>query len=121
VLLLLKTPPLPNVGDGECVALVEHCAKLGRSKTWKEGALVRGNLALREGTAIATFVGGRYPDTPHGDHAALYLSQDATGIWVVDQYRSSNGIRKRHLRFKGRTANGFRDPSNNGDAFSVIE
>lgn len=44
-----------------------------------------GNKSLSPGTAIATFVNGRYPNRPHGNHAAFYLGQDAGGIYVVDQ------------------------------------
>ena len=65
---------------------------------------------------------GKYPSNASGNHAAFYLSEDANGIWVVDQYAGSGGIRKRHLRFKGEVSKGvYVDPSNNGDAFSVIE
>ena len=74
------------------------------------------------GTAIATFVEGKYQNHGTGNHAAFYISQDAVGIWVVDQWSTSGTIRKRQLRFKGRNKDGtFIDPSNNGDAFSVIE
>jgi hypothetical protein len=67
---------------------------------------------ITKGTAIA----------PTGNHAALYVSQDSHGLWVVDHYLGSNGIHKRQLRFKGIDGNGkFLDPSNNGDGFSVIE
>jgi hypothetical protein len=120
---LVTTPPKKNVGSGQCVALIEAFTNVPRPAKdfWKAGAAVRGNAALAKGTAIATFTAGRYPSNAAGNHAAFYLSQDPTGIWVVDQYASSNGIHKRHLRFKGKSASGFVDPSNNGDAFSVIE
>jgi hypothetical protein len=120
---LITTPPQPNVGSGQCVALVEKYASVSRPATsWEEGAAVRGNMSLAKGTAIATFKDGKYQSHRHGNHAALYFSQDASGIWVVDQYSSSGGIRKRLLRFKGKDKNGnYLDPSNNGDAFSVIK
>lgn len=121
---LVTTPPKPNVGTGQCVALVEQYTSVRRPANvyWKPGAAVRGNLALRKGTAIATFVDGKYQSLKSGNHAALYVSQDSSGIWVVDQFTGSGGIRKRHLVFKGKNSDGtFKDPSNNGDAFSVIE
>jgi hypothetical protein len=120
---LVTTPPKPAVGTGQCVALIEQYTKVPKPAKdfWKAGAAVRGNMALAKGTAIATFINGKYPSNPSGNHAAFYLSQDPIGIWVVDQYVGSNGIHKRHLRFKGKTASGYVDPSNNGDAFSVIE
>jgi hypothetical protein len=122
--MLVTTPPKPNVGTGQCVALIEQYTNVGRPAhlVWRQGTTVRGNLLLKKGTAIATFVDGKYQSHAHGNHAAFYISQDATGIWVVDQYKGSGGIRKRHLRFKGKHPNhAYVDPSNNGDAFSVIE
>jgi hypothetical protein len=117
-------PGRPPVGNQQCVSLVEHYAKAPAPAAlkWKEGAVVKGNLTLTKGTAIATFVNGRYLSLPSGNHAALYVSQDTTGVWVVDQYFGSNGIHKRLLHFKGKLpGGGYVDPSNNGDAFSVIE
>lgn len=118
---LVTTPPTPNVGSGHCVPLVQTYAKVPHTSMWKEGAAVRGNTTLAKGTAIATFVNGRYPNNASGNHAAFYISQDDIGITVVDQYRGSGGIRRRVLRFKGKNGDRFNDPSNNGDAFSVIE
>ncbi|PMS34777.1 hypothetical protein B0G57_113178 [Trinickia symbiotica] len=83
---------------------------------------MRGNWALPKGTAIATFVNGRYPNRPTGNHAAFYLSQDVIGIVVIDQWSTSGTIRKRRLRFLGKDKNGnYISPSDNGDAFSVIK
>ena len=83
------------------------------------------NASIAKGTAIATFVNGRYPNLPHGNHAALYISQDAGGIWVMDQWKGDPNkpkVSKRYLRTKGKWKNGtFVDPSNNADAFSVID
>jgi hypothetical protein len=121
---LVTTPPKRNVGTGQCVALVETFSDVRKpaDQFWAEGEAVRGNPSLRRGTAIATFVDGKYHNNKTGNHAAFYVGQDSEGIWVVDQYVGSGGIRKRHLRFKGKNADGtFVDPSNNGDAFSVIE
>lgn len=120
---LVTTPPKSHVGSGQCVELVEEYSTVPRpTSRWKEGVAVRGNLMLSKGIAIATFTNGKYLSHKHGNHAAFYVSQDIGGLWVVDQYVGSGGIRKRHLRFKGRDKNGaYLDPSNNGDAFSVIE
>jgi hypothetical protein len=117
-------PGQPAVDDQQCVRMVEHYAKAPApaASRWRQGTAVKGNLTLAKGTAIATFVNGRYPSAASGNHAALYVSQDQAGLWVVDQYLGSNGIHKRVLHFRGKTADGsFNDPSNNGDAFSVIE
>jgi hypothetical protein len=54
-----------------------------------------------------------------GSHAALYLSQDRGGIWVIEQYRNIKEglISKRYIPFRG----GKGSPSNDGDTYSVIE
>jgi len=119
---LVTSPPTKNVGTGQCVPLVQKYSTAPTATLWRAGDAVRGTQILAKGTAIATFKNGVYANNRHGNHAAFYLSQDLTGIWVVDQYSGSSGIRKRHLRFKGKNAKGeFIDPSNNGDAFSVIQ
>ena len=112
------------VGTHQCVALVQAYAKAPRTFDWKQGAAVRGKLLLPKGTAIATFEDGVYKSRPHGNHAALYVSQDQGGIWVVDQWKSDTKLKvsKHYLQFKGPDKDGnWKDSSNNGDAFSVIE
>jgi hypothetical protein len=114
-----------KVGTKHCVVLVQHYANAPRTSQWTEGAKVKGNTTIVKGTAIATFVGGVYPNNSTGNHAALYISQDETGIWVMDQWKDDDSkptVSKRRLRFKGANADGsYKDPSNNGDAFSIIE
>jgi hypothetical protein len=114
----------PLVGTFQCAVLVQYYAKApapAREK-WKQGADVKGNLLLEKGTAIATFVNGRYPNTLHNKHAAFYVGQEADGIWVIEQFDGLEKIQKRKLKWKGQAKDGsFIDPSNNGDAFSVIE
>jgi hypothetical protein len=117
-----KLEKLPAVGTKQCVALIKQYTKAPAASLWKEGDRVRGRVTLKEGTAIATFIDGRYPNHGSGNHAAFYISQDAAGILVIDQWTRSGTIQKRRLAFKGKDRNGkFLDPSNNGDAFSVIE
>lgn len=112
----------PLVGSKSCAVLVQYYVNPGLARTWTEGLYVKGNGAkIKKGTAIATFVDGKYPNKSSGNHAAFYLSQDAKGIWVVEQFKGLTKIQKRHLRFKGKASDGsYVDPSNNGDAFSVI-
>ena len=113
---------LPAVGTKQCVALIKQYAKAPQTSLWKEGDAVKGNLTLKKGTAIATFIKGKYPNGGTGNHAALYIGQDSIGIWVIDQWSASGTIRKRCLTFKGKDKGGnYLTPSNNGDAFSVIE
>jgi hypothetical protein len=107
-----------RIGSGECVAFVQEAARAPHTSAWKKGAVVRGNSALRRGTAIATFdASDRYPNHSTGNHAAIYVSQESEGIWVFDQWRAQGAVRKRLIRFRKRAGS----PSNDGDAFSVIE
>jgi len=66
------------------------------------------------GTVIATFdANGHYKG-----HAAIYVSQDATGILVYDQYvtpPSPKPVGPRVLRW------GAKGNSNNGDNFHVVD
>jgi hypothetical protein len=113
-----------KVGSEQCVALVQHYAGAPNTGSWKEGKGVLGKGAIVKGTAIATFVGGRYESKSHGNHAALFISADASGIWVMDQWKGDTKpkISKRHIKKKGTAKDGsFVDPSNNAEAFSVIE
>lgn len=103
------------VGSGQCAAFVQACSGAPNTKLWIEGKKVRGAKLLR-GIAIATFVDGKYQSKRTGNHAAIYLEQDADGIWVYDQW-SGHAVSKRHIRFMG----GKGSASNDGDAFSVID
>jgi hypothetical protein len=111
------------VSTGSCASLVMHYTRVGQAKDWKQGERVRGNTTIKRGTAIATFVNAVYPNFNHGNHAALYVRQEADGIWVVEQWKELDKPQKRKLLFKGpNNANGpYVDPSNNGDAFSIID
>jgi len=112
----------PIVGDGQCVTLVREMTKAPVTSSWKQGVTVKGDLTIKKGTAIATFVGGKYLSKKTGNHAALYVGQDKKGVWVVDQWVKKEKVEKRQLRFRGKQGDGqFINPSNNGDAFSVIE
>jgi hypothetical protein len=109
------------------VALVEAATGAPPDRTWRRGAKVQGNLSLKPGTAIATFgLNGRYGNTEDGaSHAAVYLSQDAGGIWVIDQWnKRTNGKitgkqvpHKRHIRF----VNPGAQPADTGSQFYVVE
>ncbi len=110
------------VSNGSCAGLVQHYTQVGHTSNWKEGEIVRSNATIRKGTAVATFVNGKYPNNEHGNHAALYVSQEASGVWVVDQWETLTKPGKRKLAFLGKNADGsYKDPSNNGDSLSIIE
>lgn len=106
-----------SVSDGECVRFVQTRANMPNTSHWRQGVKVRGRN-LTKGTVIATFVDGQYPNHKHGNHAAVYDSQDATGIWVWDQYHG-HPVAKRQITFRGTSFNGSR--SKNGDTYYVVE
>ena len=104
------------VGNGQCVSLVKEAAKAPASSEWSEGPKVKGNTKLKSGTAIATFQDGKYWNKTDGSsHAALYMSQDDTGIYVVDQWKGQP-THARRIRFRG----GAVAPHNDGDAYSTV-
>jgi hypothetical protein len=116
-----------KVSNKACAALVQWFTKApaDAKQTWRAGIRVAGNGdTIRKGTAVATFVGGRYPRTLHNKHAALYISQDVHGVLVMDQWEDDGQkptISSRRMMFLGTNADGsYIDPSNNGDALSVI-
>lgn len=118
-------PGKPSVGTGECVALVRQYSGAPPAITWKQGTQVWGNKTLKAGTAIATFEHGRWPNKKSGNHAAFYLGQDSTGVYIVDQWNHGDGkekIKRRKITPKKAYSNGtYHDPSDNALAFSVIE
>lgn len=91
------------VGNHQCVALVRHFAGAPATLGWRQGDAVRGNHMLRKGTAIATFINGRYANHHTGNHAALYWGQTPDGILVMDQWANKRfgTISSRVLRSKG--------------------
>ena len=107
------------VGDGHCVALVQAAAGAPPTSAWRRGALVRGSPGIARGTAIATFEADGTYTSRSGNHAAIYLDQDATGIWVYDQWRGQP-VHKRLIRFQGGAGSGRGSKSNDGRRFAVI-
>ena len=55
------------VGNHQCVALVRHYAGAPAALAWKQGEAVLGNRLLRKGTAIATFINGKYANHHQGN------------------------------------------------------
>ena len=115
-----------SVGSGECVALVEKATGAPHASAWTRGALVKGNTAIKPGTAIATFdAAGKYANHRHGNHAAIYLGQDASGIQVIDQWNATDPVthkRKPHPPSKRTISfNDKKGAQDNGNKFSVIE
>ena len=99
---------------GQCAALVQYYG-CNLTSYWKEGAAVKGNQLIKEGTCVATFENGVYPNRSSGNHAAIYISQSAAGITVYDQWTGRDPGARTMQFLTGRT-----NPSNNGNCLSVI-
>lgn len=113
-----------KVGDGECVALIRKYTQAPATFFWRKGQTVIGDRTLSAGTAIATFVNEKWPAKPRGNHAAFYLGQVSNGMYILDQWNRSDKkvISSRFIYRLGKNKDGsYIRPSDNADAFSVIE
>jgi hypothetical protein len=114
----------PLVGKGECVELIKQMVPglIGHStEDWRPGAHVLDTENLPVGTAIATFVNGRFPRRNTGQHAALFLGYAGkAALWVMDQWAHDENRRKVWARVihHGRPGD---TQSNSAEAFYVIE
>ena len=112
----------------QCVALAQMGPPATGSQVppgtsqWRRGLRVA-NAApgvIQKGTVIATFTaGGRYPNSSEGNrHTALYLSHDANGIKVIEQWIGKAIPSERTLAFVG-----FLEPRrvDKGDQYYVVE
>lgn len=117
----------PLCGNGSCAQLPQIFGGVPMTKYWKEGPKVQQHaFIIPYGTAIATFVGGVYPNWAHGNHAAIYgghmYSHDRkgnliSGIVIFDQWQGKkSGPNWRFVEY----GDGVTDRSNDGAAFSVI-
>jgi len=136
-MLLVGKPYVADVAGnylGECVSLVKHyipALQNRKSSTWIEGPnvieTIRNGGAIAHGTAIATFKNERF--ISNDGHAGFYAGYetDSSGnirINIVEQYLGGNPSVRIILRLlpnRGKDASGnYINPSNNGEAFSVI-
>jgi hypothetical protein len=77
----------PVVGSHQCVALVQIYAGAPITSAWREGDPVLGNGSLAKGTAIATFVDGRYPN--NGEQARqVHSPQRQCGSLLGDRVKT---------------------------------
>ncbi|MBV8705322.1 MAG: BPSL0067 family protein [Acetobacteraceae bacterium] len=76
----------PSVGTGECVPLVQQATGAPLTSQWRRGALVKGNISIRPGTAIATFDG----DGHYGNQRWSGLLGHRFGFykWIVPPFPS---------------------------------
>jgi hypothetical protein len=109
-----------TIGNGQCVALVKELAGAPATVYWREGDkvsdLIKSNRIV-EGTVIATFVRGRYPNKAHGNHAAIFLRAVSGGIEVFDQWRNHKPER-RVIQFGHKATT---SASNRPELYSVVE
>jgi hypothetical protein len=107
-----------KVGTGQCVAYVQAAAHAPNTGVWKAGEQVLKATpgTITKGTVIATMVDGHYPNHAHGNHAAIYLSHDAEGIRVLDQWLGQ-AVHYRTIHNHGDHGN----PSNDAARFFVVE
>jgi hypothetical protein len=106
------------VDNGQCVRYLQVAAGVPHTSTWRRGLRARDAADIEPGTAIATFSsGGKYTNSTDGSsHAAFFLSKQADGLLVSDQWKGQP-VHDRVLRYKdgGGTAN------NDGSRFYIIE
>lgn len=109
-------------GNTECVEFIIQTLSAPPTRFWREGIKVQRLEPgmpdpVARGTAIATFVEGKYPNNDTGQHAAIYLGQNALGIQVLDQWRAQGKVLPRTIHWAGHGGK----LSNDGTAFSGIE
>ena len=126
--LVLNLQGIEKIGSKQCVALVQKFTPgVGNTSLWKEGEPVLGNKDIVPGTAIATFINGRYPSAPHGNHAAYFVAQGVDGFFVMDQWADDEAkpfVSKHFISTKGKKkqSNGWwPEGGRNAYAYSVIE
>lgn len=116
--LICESPQLyanQVVGDGHCVSLIKKCAAAPATPQWRAGKQVLSfKHPLPLGTIIATFKNGRYPNRT-GFHAAIYISHDASGIWVWDQWQGK-AVHRRLIRTRSDSSTA----SNSASAYRVV-
>lgn len=100
----------------ECVEFVRQTTGAPSTKNWRPGAKVRGTPGIPRGAAIANFKDGMYLS-----HAAIYLDQDESGIWVLDQWNKQGYVAKRQIKYPTGHEKKALGPSDNGDLFSIID
>ncbi len=111
---------VPGATGTQCVSFLKATIPglSGRTtKTWVKGDDVTKGASIEVGTAIATFVNGKYPQNATG-HAAVYLGQNDAGIQVLDQWATQGRVLKRTIRWTPLKPG---DIVNDAKAFSIIE
>jgi hypothetical protein len=109
------------IGTGQCVAFLQLAAKAPNTAQWKRGRIVKGDMTVPPGTAIATFdPSGNYGNHTDGrSHGAIYVSLVAgQGLLVYDQWLGQP-VHQRTIHFRDSSYTG--SAVNDGNQFYVIE
>lgn len=107
-------------GRTECVELIKGLLGAPRTSLWKEGRKLRPHVdEIEPGTAIATFVNGRYPNANRRGHkhAAIFLRAGEGGIWVLDQFAHQSTAKERFIPWQHPRD---RRASNNASSYSTV-
>ena len=108
------------VANGQCVKFVQAAPPQRSNRRMAAGrAGARNKESIPPGTAIATFEADGTYTSKTGNHAAIYISQDETGIRVYDQWLGQP-VHERVIRFKGGRGAGSGNKSNDGKAYRVV-
>jgi hypothetical protein len=107
-----------KVGTGQSVAYAQAAGHAPSTASWSRGLRVLSAAPgeIAKGTVIATLVGGLEASLPGTNHAAIYLSHDAQGIHVLDQWPGQPV----HYRIIF-NRQGHGSPSNDAGAYYVVE
>ena len=99
--------------QGECVSLTKFFSRVPCTSCWRAGVPVMGNNVF-PGTAVATFVNGRYPQEDVPKNSGIFVQYIPNGFKIIDQWPGHYGM-VRDL---------YVDPtqsrSNRADTYSVI-
>ena len=107
-------------GRSECVELIKGLLGAPRTGLWREGRKLKSNAdQIQPGTAIATFVNGRYPNWQRrgSKHAAIFLRATDSGIYVLDQFAHQRSVKERFIPWHHPRD---RSASNNASSYSTV-
>jgi len=112
----------PN-NQAQCAWLVRALLEAPPASTWFAGEqLTPDNIDdLPLGTAIATFVNGKYPNANTGQHAAFFMGKTKEGFKILEQYQGLKQIKVREVMWNPNPNNPLsRSLSNQAKAYSVV-
>lgn len=109
-----------SAGRTECVELIKGLLDAPSTRQWQEGRKLKPHAKdIQPGTAIATFVNGRYPQTRRrgNKHAAIFLRATEQGIYVLDQFVHQQRAQERFIPWHNPRD---RRAANNASTYSTV-